>query len=275
MEIGLHRGLTYAQYHAIDAINQSKLKLFRKSPAHVREEILRPSPDRDARALGRYMHSAILEPEVFEAEFIGAPKVDRRTKEGKATWAEFNAEHSDKTVLKQEEFDACRIYAEKCWEDETACELLKGKGINEGVGVWEDPTTEVLCKLRFDRLTEYAGYPTIVELKTARSYDASPKGFARAIDKFDYHLQAAWYLDGLNEIAPMERRHVFLMVEKDPPYCVCCYELDLGSLELAREEYDAYLAVYKQCMETGVWPGYPTGIQPISLPPWRFKRLEE
>ena len=40
------------------------------------------------------------------------------------------------------------------------------------------------------------------------------------------------------------------------------------------ETYKRALAVYRECRETGKWPGYSDGVNFIGLPPWMQKELE-
>lgn len=269
---GLLRGLTFDEYARIDAANSSMLKLFRRSAAHAREAMVRPSDQTDEQRIGHVCHAAILEPERFEAEFIPAPKVDKRTREGKATWATFQADHAGHTVVAEAEFDLARALRDSVWAHPTARLLLQGKGLNEVVSVWRDPVTGLLCKSRYDRMTALNGWSVIVDLKTAA--DASRRAFERSIAYYGYAEQAAFYLDGANALAPRERKFIFIAVEKVRPYAVAVYELDEDAVQLGRDDYQRHLRTYAECVATGQWPGYPDGIDLISLPPWAFRAIE-
>ena len=73
----------------------------------------------------------------------------------------------------------------------------------------------------------------IVDLKT--TMDASPDAFARTAANFNYPLQAAYYVDGLQAagIASPDAvtSFVFLVVEKTPPYGVAVYTLPEDAIE--------------------------------------------
>jgi len=268
---GLHRGVPYDVYARWDAVNHSTLRHFNRTAAHAREAIVNPSDQTEAQFLGHATHVAILEPDRFEAEFVAAPKFDKRTTEGKKGWAAFQAEHADATCMPKEEHDLCLRLRESVWAHPTAAELLKGAGFNEASAVWIDPGTGLRCKTRIDRLTSLAGWPVDVELKTTK--DASRAAFGRDINYYRYHQQGAMQLDGLNALAPHERKFVFVAVEKEPPYCVAVYELEEDALQLGRDDYQKHLRMYAECLSTNRWPGYPDGIDYVSLPPWAFRSI--
>jgi hypothetical protein len=51
--------------------------------------------------------------------------------------------------------------------------------------------------------------------------------------------------------------------------------LDDDVLEAARRENRRLLNRYAECKRTGIWPGYPAGIQQINLPRWANLEINE
>src|SRR5581483_10081660 len=99
----VEKTLTNEEYHAHRATSHSTLEMFRRSrklyhAIHVARTMDRPEPTA-AMQLGTHVHCAVLEPERFEAEYVYAPKCDRRTTAGKAAYAEFCAATAGKTVI--------------------------------------------------------------------------------------------------------------------------------------------------------------------------------
>lgn len=270
---GLHKGIPYDEYARWDAVNHSVLRHFNRTAMHAREALIRPADQTDAQFLGQAGHVAVLEPERFVAEYVPAPKFDKRTKEGKQGWADFQIEHADKTCIPAEEHEACLRMRDAVWAHPTASELLKGTGLNEVSALWEDPGTGLRCKARIDRLTSLAGWPVDLELKTSRN--AARSSFSRDLHSFFYHQQIAMQLDGLNTLAPHERKGVFVVMEKERPFAVAVYEIEEDALTLGRDEYQAHLAQFAECVKTNRWAGYPDGIDYISLPPWAFRAVAE
>lgn len=266
MEAKLHPGLSRAAYEAIDAANVSMLKHFARTAAHAREAMLHPPEPSAAMELGSHIHVAVLEPARFDSEFVLAPKCDRRTKEGKATWAAFEAENHGKTLLAADDYELVRAIRNAAWEHPTAAALLKGPGHCEVGAVWQHERTGLWCKGLIDRVGQHDGWTWIVDLKTCR--DASPRGFARDVANLHYHAQAAYYVNGCNAIAPRPRRFAWIAVEKDAPHAVAVYEPDDPALLAGEARYEKWLDAYAEARESGVWPGYGTDVQSLSLPRW-------
>jgi len=266
---GLYPKTPYGDYATWDAINHSRLRHFRRTPLHARQAILHERPPTQALDFGAAVHVSILEPELFDVEFIVAPKIDRRFKEGKAAWAEFESHARGRTHLKLDEWTAALAMGEAVRKHPVASELIGAAGATELSCLWIDEETKLRCKSRLDRFTTYYGYSTVVDLKTAE--DASKQAFEKQIFNFGYAEQAAFYLDGLNALAPAERRYVFLVVEKEPPYAVATYELEFDAIEEGRRACRSHLRKYRHCLDTNEWAGYPVGLIPISMPAWAFK----
>ncbi len=260
-------GTTWEEYGRIEGVTQSILKRFRKSPAHAHHEIVSPRTPTPALELGHAVHYAVLEPAQFLERFIAAPKVDRRTKIGKETWAAFQLEHGDKEVVTDEQFETCIHISNACWSHPVASELLSGEGSNEVVARWQ--RDGLPCKARLDRVTTYGGWSVVGDLKTCE--DAGEWAFGGACHTYGYHNQGAWYLDGLDMVAARERKFVLIAVEKSPPWALQCYVMDEPSLMQGRDENDKNFTRYAECQRTGEWPGYETKLKSLSIPQWAIK----
>jgi hypothetical protein len=256
-------------YEAIAAARASHLKMFELSAAHARHEMVNPREPSAALDLGQATHCAILEPDRFAKEWAEAPKVDRRTKAGKAQWAEFVAQAEGRQVLKASDYQTCLRLREAVYSHPTAGKLLSSPGAAEATILWQDDECEIECKGRLDYYTKLAGWPCIVDVKTTRRGD--PNGFAREIAAHSYHVQAAFYLEGLEAIEPNERRFFFIAVENFAPYCVGVYELDDQALDQGRRDMRRYLRLYAEATQKNVWPGYADGPQVLTLPAWAVK----
>lgn len=260
---GLHPQ-TRASYNRIEAVNYSLLKHFDRSPAHVREQELRPKEATDAMALGTAIHCAVLEPKKFATKYVVAPTVDGRTKAGKEAMAEFTTASVGKSMIGSEEMEVVRFISESMCE--TARTLLSSPGRNEFAAVWTDPETGLRCKGIIDRLTTYLGWTVIVDIKTCQN--ASAWAFKGSVAKYKYHEQAAFYLHGLDCLAPAQRRFLWVAIETERPYGVAVYEPDEETLEEGRKLYRQHLRMYAECKSNNTWPGYADGISPLSLPKW-------
>lgn len=267
---GIYPGTPFAVYAAWSAVNHGLLHLFTKSPAHARYAMthggLEPTPALD---FGAAFHAAVLEPERFAEDYIVVPPdMERRSRIGKLRWAQFERAAGTRIRLDHDEHEQIKGMAAAVRALPTAAALLLGRGLNETSALWLDSETGELCKGRQDRVTTFAGWTWIVDLKT--TFDASPRAFARDVFRYGYHEQAAMYLDGLAVLHPPEspRRFAWVVVEKDPPFCVAAYEPTARAIAAGRRAYRAHLDTFRRCRESGEWPGYADGISPIELPGW-------
>lgn len=262
----IERGMPAEAYHAHPALSASKLKAMRKSPAHCRYQLDHPKTT-EAMALGAMVHTILLEPLTFSDRYFVMPKCDRRTKEGKQRHEEATREACGKTVVEQADLDTASMMARAVADHASFPALLRNFGHNELSVFWRDDDTGLECKMRADRLVEVPGFGLVcVDLKTTT--DASPEGFARAVNKFGYHIQAAFYLEGLARAGMSCERFVIIAVESDAPHCVAAYALDDDAMEQGRREVERLKRVYAECLRTGVWPAYSDRIESLSLPKW-------
>ena len=85
---GIYRDIPSTEYHAVPGLGSSHLRELLKSALHYKTSVNLPNKETPAMKLGTATHCAILEPECFDIEYVEAPIVDRRTKDGKALWSE-------------------------------------------------------------------------------------------------------------------------------------------------------------------------------------------
>lgn len=278
-EPGLYRDVPEAIYRAWPCPSQSLLHDLERSPAHAYWNLTHPKAPSAAKRFGSATHSIVLMgPEDFERSYMQLPEgLDRRTKEGKAFWADFEMRET-REGLKHDEYAAVVKIREALLGHPVASQLLWGAdGANELSIVWDEhlEAGKLRCKARLDRLTVFEGWPTIVDLKKLE--DASPKWIGFRIGDYRYDLQAAMYrracaaLDDLQGLPPTDRRFVFLCVEPEPPHAIALYELDAQSLAEGDAKLEAHLETWARCEKSGDWPGYPLSVQGVTLPEkfWR------
>ncbi len=267
-EQGIYRGVPFAAYRAWDAVNSHLLSTLRsKSEMHAkfeRDNPQEPTPDMIA---GRAFHTLVLEPQLFQEEFIVAPRVDKRTKDGKEKWAAFETTAGERTVISSDDYAQMRAWQEAIMAHPMASAQIVG-GTAEVSMVWSDKETGLLCKGRADYWHEKHGL--IIDLKTASN--ASPSAFAAASASYWYHLQAAYYVDGMSQLTGEAVGLVFVVVEKDPPYGVAVYQPSDGFEEAGRAAYRSALDRWAEAGRLGHWPGYSTEGEIIELPVWAMRR---
>jgi len=272
---GLYPGLDITSYHRGPGISKSGLDKIDQSPyhywSHYRDPNCPPEEPRtsDSDMAGALLHCALLEPDEFDKRYAVGPDVSRATKEWKTFAAEAATRQREaiKPGQRKEAFaqaDAIRKLPE--------IRSLLLRGAAEVSAYWKDRTTDELCRCRPDWVAEVGDGQVI--LLDAKTYsDASPADFARQIARMRYHVQDAWYWDGYQHAADVEVvGFVFLAVELRFPYAACPIALDDESREAGRRAYRRNLDAYAECQRTDVWPGHPTTVQVVSLPPWALNQ---
>lgn len=271
---GIHRGVSFDDYAAWDAANSHGLiTLSKKTPAHLRYELDHAGAERtEALDFGYLLHLAVLEPDRFSSEAVVAPTMDKRSKAGKQAALEFEAAHAGARILAPEKHAKLIAMRDSVYAHPTAREFLMGPGISEASLVWEEEGMP--CKARPDRIGRIGASAVLGDLKTAACADR--RTFERAVQSYGYHIQAAHYVAGAEKCVPQpegnpHRRFVFIVIEKEPPYCVALYEIDDAALNEGDTRRRVALRTWRRCRESGEWPGYADGIDTVSLPAWAFE----
>lgn len=246
------------QYHADrSAVSKGWLDRIDRSPAHLKVYLDGYSRETPAMTLGRLVHTAVLEPDLLNDEFATVPtEINRRTKVGKAEYAEWEEENKHKTIIKADQLELAMAIRDSVRQNAAAKALLKN-GDAEQTVVWKNSETGELCKARADWLRENV----IVDVKTTE--DARPEAFARSIANYRYDVQTSHYEEGFDL-----NRFVFIAVEKTPPYAVAVYAADDLIRHRGKQARDRNLRTYAECKASGKWPGYEEVIKTIELPRW-------
>jgi hypothetical protein len=250
METGLFPNISHNDYHKIEAVSNSYLSRLSKCPAAAKI----PQEETPAMILGGAFHSLLLEGEVaFSYRFAVADAVDKRTKEGKAWWAKFQADNPDKTIISKDDLDNMQEMANAVIKHPFAIKCL-AEGRSEMSVFWVDEETGLYCKCRPDRIPD-GDHGVIVDVKTTQNADK--RAFAHTVNRYGYDRQAAFYIDGFNaECSAKVDAFIFIAVEKDPPYKVGCYTLSEGDISVGRTKYRELIAKERVCRENGEWPHY-------------------
>ena len=262
MEPGIYPNLSNDDYHASEGISKTGLSMFKADPASLEWSRHCPTDDEVMAAdIGDAIHAALLEPDRYAAEYIIAPKFDRRTTKGKEAAEAFDAEADGKTVLTAEEGKKISLIRGSAMAHPTARFLLTAPGTVEDSLYWTDPATGELCKCRMDKRLH--DHHIIVDVKSVASLDV----FQRQLEDFGYWLQDGTYSTGYEQHFGEAPGFLFLVVQTSRAlnrYPVAVYELDQQSKQEGRTEFRRLLDSYHDARVRGEFPG----VQTISRPYW-------
>lgn len=253
--------MTFEEYAKIDAINFTTLKETRKSPKHFKYRRENPREDTTRLGLGRAAHTAVFEPDRFPLDYA----VFRGARRAGKAWDEFQDANEGRTILKADEYAACLAMRDAVRACPAAAKWLKA-GKPEHTITWTDKETGLPCKARIDWLS----IGSELDLKTTATVD--PRWFGSAAARLGWHIQQAFYLDGLaaHGLVPEAR---IIAVEAEPPHDCAVFLLNEDVLYAAREEMRELLRRVAGCMERNEWPGRfdeVGGETMLELPGWCF-----
>lgn len=268
-----------ADYHANPAISHSKLETFRRRPAlyhkkYIAKMIEREEPSTAFR-VGSAAHCSVLEPTEWAKRYAVKPEgIDRRTKDGKQQWAQFEELHAGKTIIDQDEAATVLKMRDAVFENKLGAQLL-ARGVPEAT--WRTGGSMPL-QCRSDwfnsdgcELTEGRAY--VADLKTVESLDDETfSNFERAVFRFGYHRQAGFYLPLITELwSKPVFDFFFIVVEKCEPFGVAVFKLTDDAVALGQDETVADLRDLKRCLDHDTWPNIDPVVRKIGVPGWYGK----
>ena len=268
-----------SEYHANPAISHSKLESFRRRPAlyhkrYIAKTIEAEEPSAAFR-VGSAAHCSVLEPAEWSKRYAVKPEgIDRRTKDGKEKWAQFEQLHTGKIIIDQDEATTVLKLTDAVRQNPLAEQLL-ARGVPEAT--WRTGGSMPL-QCRSDwfnpdgcELTEGRAY--VADLKTVESLDDETfSNFERAVFRFGYHRQAGFYLPLITELwTKPVFDFVFIVVEKCEPFGVAVFKLTDDAVALGQDETVADLRDLKRCIDSDTWPNIDPIGREIGVPGWYAK----
>jgi hypothetical protein len=254
---------TDEEYHGGEGVSKSTLwKSYDQTPFHAKYEKREEKPHF---AVGKAAHIAILEPETLDARVTKGPAGRRGNK-----WKEALdfAEHFNTILLTEGDYDQVMLIRDLAATVPEVRLMQDGEGMSEVSAYHVDEETGILVKTRPDRYN--SKHKIIGDIKNMAKADFS--SFQRDVGKFGYHVQEAMYSDVWEKGAGLEvEAFFFVAFEKTEPPLVACYELDAEAVAEGHAIYRKALKEWAECERSGEWPGYPAGIQSVSLRRWDYR----
>lgn len=266
-------------------ISASWLKERKKSLYHFSMAPNAPKKDSDALKFGSMVHKYLQERETFSDEYVVFKKSNLPFPDSTMQKKE-NAEYyknlldQGKEVISEQEWQTLLDVTDNVIKDEWVQKFISMGTIESSI-FFVDPDSGLPVKVRPDNhffaKSSFGDGIWVLDLKTCD--DASPRGVAKSITNFDYPIQAAMQVDGLQAYYQKDVvMYLYLFVEKKFPYAYGLYSLDLSSdLEVGRSRYKKYLSDIRIAHDAGKWPSYSgdhssnqMGIIDVSLPSWFY-----
>lgn len=246
-------------YHATEHLSASKLKLFKRSPAHL--FCSEPREPTRAMDMGTAIHTAMLEPELFQTLYFLTEEKARTSSAYKAAAKAYGAEYTlsqpeaKQVTGMQQAAHSNPDYQGRFFNVPHHTELSFFGNIN-GIPV----------KCRFDLITE-----DFKALDLKKTQDASNYKFSRALFDYDYYLQEAFYKMVFASVMEQELQSFeFFVVEEKAPHSNCIYRTCFETQQVAEKELAELLDKYGRLESKAEGIFMPSDL--VSLPDWILSR---
>lgn len=268
---------TRADYDACNYLNQSAAKLLLVSPAHFRDYLDNPRKETAALRMGKLVHMATLEPELFHLQLITVPedapkkptdkqrnakKPKPETLEAIAWWDNFNEQATGKTIV-----DA----------DEQQSALKMGLALSAELKHWgiKPVAQELSLTCTYDGINLKGQLDIISEdgwIYDLKSFEKRLSKYTvrSSVYKWGYQYQAAYYCLLFKQVFGIRAKGFRLVcVEKSSPNGTGVYEIPGELLAEGMAQVMQTFETYKACTAFNSWPSYPKEI--ITLEPYKDK----
>lgn len=263
----IYRTMSEDEYGKLRGIRASWVKtLWSSTPAHLQHRMVE-SEESDALRFGAALHDRILRPEAFGTEWVVMPRVDRRTKDGKARAEAFEAETQALGLRWITEDESRTLAGMMHMVEQTRLgallELCPERELAMDGEIAGQP-----CKARIDACCLESNL--LVDIKTTVS--AAPRAFRSSCVQFGYLPQMAFYREMLrqNGSASLDGEVVLAAMEKSAPYGVALYRLSSDDLDRALVQVEQLVRRIAECMATNDWPCYQPLPVDLAMPEYAF-----
>lgn len=263
---GIYYDIPNEAYHAGPGVSKSQLDDIAVCPAFYQWRKAAPVDTEKTKALdmGTTLHCRLLEPDEFKNRFIIAPEFNRRTTAGKEEEKAFleNCANSGKTIMTAEDGRKLELMYGSVMAHPGCRALLEAEGKTESSIYWTDTETGELCRIRPDKFLTNS--PLILDVKKVTDMSR----FARHVEEFRYHVQAAMYCEGWKAYSGETPRFAFLAVSESidcGKYPVHLYILEDEHHDIGYSLFRRDLNTYHECKSSNKW-GW--GFEVIERPYW-------
>lgn len=281
----IYHGMPFDEYRAMQGMNASTLVKGNKSMLALKNAMDGTSSQTRAMATGTTVHAMVLEPELFAEKFAVMPafnlmeenvtaKGDRSTNWGTAFCKQRSQEflrecqQNGITVVSREDYDIGMRIIEAIGANDAAKEMVANC---EKEVVLTGEIGGVVCKARLD----LCGDSLISDLKTTS--DCSPHAFGRTAANLRYGFRLGFYAALWRQNFSGDPSVHMIAVETAGDFDCCVYDVPEAVLDDGLVQARRLIDRYKECLESGVWPGVDGGDRSLDLwvPNWAMPDDEE
>lgn len=261
---GIYEGISNDQYHKDKTwLSSSQLKTAYYSAFSYKYFVrdgLGVKEESKSKSFGTAVHKYILEHSDFFNEFAVLPdiKLDLRKTADRERKAEFEKEHTGKTILTYDEFTKVQTCRDSVLSHKDARKLLEAQGLVEAscyviLDVTLPDGEIVPFRLRF-RPDKVCNGLHMIDLKTTKS--PAKDAFIRdAFGMYGYHydLSAALYLMGWEKLTGEVLPYYWIAVRNDQPWETAVYRMKTDTFWSGQKKLKQALTTIIMAERSGVW----------------------
>lgn len=245
--------LPFSDYLKDPALSSHQAMEYLKSPLRYLHNKQHPKEPTNAMIIGRAVHTAILEPEKFEKEFIKQPAFSQRKadQEAKAAFLENCGSLQPIKAADWEMIEKITHSFRHSYPAQEIASFKKEVSLFFNVG-------GVDCKARIDALS--VDGLVFVDLKTTE--DPDPSKFRREFFYYNYDFQMAFYQMAIRAVMQLSITptcYIYAIGKTEPVevtrHVVCREVMEYGAGKVSKA-----LEAHRKCLETQSWPTYDSKI---------------
>lgn len=246
-----------ARYRAHPGFNQSTAwQLLSKSPRHAWDyrNRVRGGVDKDHsrdREIGVVAHALILG---ATSQIVEIQADDYRDKAAQKRRTE--AEIAGETPILTSDLAKARRAANAAREQLGAFGVEINDGLSEVELYWSEDGQP--CKALLDNIGTWNGRPCVIDVKSGT--DANPHGLLRRIVASGYHVQGGCYTRAYEAVYGERVPFLDVFVETSGLALVTPCEIGGELLSIGEKQWLRAVSTWKECTESGVWPGYADSV---------------
>lgn len=259
-----------SDYLAHQAIGSSTLKNIMLTPADYKAALEQKSNETKATTLGTAVHTLILEPHKFDAQYALQPQDwgPRNVGMGKKNWDAFKKENQGKIVISFEEAWYLRRLARAAAANSHLIKIREESRAE--VTGFINYNSQIQLKARSDLF----GSITLWDLKTT-SESMDDDNLFKIVFNYGYHFQAAHHMLVFKTLGIPIFSFGWIFVSTKTPAChIRLVKAPAQLLEWGKKDHTFALNRLEECLNSNTWEGYPSAISTLTIPEWTKKIYE-
>lgn len=256
--------ITDEEYFKIPAVSASQVKQYDKGAYYFWKSSpfnpdKKPEEESNALVFGKLCHCLLLEPQLFEQEYLVADFGKLRTNK---KYFDIKEENPGKIIITPDELVHAKTMIEQVHNHKLASTILNG-ATAEMPFTWIDKETGLPCKAKLDAIKRTKAGIVVIDYKTSSSIPE----LLKYAQKYQYAIQAEFYKECVKQKygeEPIEFVFIIQSNKEGEEDIVCVANVDYESQGVARTLMESHmlsiktkLDLWEKTHDKQIWAAYP------------------